>query len=148
MNHATPKMRYFAARLIVHEAEEKSSLHERKPTAVPVIEKLRPLLVNLTGSAGFRALLSRALALSTHEVPWMDGWRVAADGTLDGLEEVAEDLGPEELAVGSEVLLARLLGLLVAFIGEILTIRIVREVWPQLPPLDDFEQGDENEKSN
>jgi hypothetical protein len=31
------------------------------------------------------------------------------------------------------VLLAQLLGLLVAFIGENLTLRLMREVWPKVP---------------
>ena len=46
------------------------------------------------------------------------------------------------------VLVAQLLGLLVAFIGETLTLRLVREVWPKLPLNDlDFGRGDKNEKA-
>jgi len=45
---------------------------------------------------------------------------------------------------GRVVLLAQLLGLLVAFIGEDLTLRLVREVWPKLSINDvNFGKGDE-----
>ena len=47
---------------------------------------------------------------------------------------------PDELFEGGVVLLAQLLGLLVAFIGETLTLRLVREVWPEVP-LDDLDFG-------
>jgi len=40
-----------------------------------------------------------------------------------------------------------LLGLLVTFVGEELTLRLVREVWPKLPLSNlDFGKGDKNEK--
>jgi hypothetical protein len=47
------------------------------------------------------------------------------------------------------VMLAQLLGLLVAFIGENLTLHLVRDVWPKVR-LDDVEFGTEgtNEKRN
>jgi hypothetical protein len=51
---------------------------------------------------------------------------------LEGLDELAAQVDPKEIAEGSIVLVAQLLGLLVAFIGENLTVRLVREVWPKL----------------
>ena len=57
-------------------------------------------------------------------------------------------LDPDEFSEGGVVLLAQLLGLLVAFIGENLTLRLVREVWPKVPLDDlDFGNGDKNEKT-
>ena len=41
---------------------------------------------------------------------------------------------------GGVVLIAQLLGLLVAFIGESLTVRLAREAWPKLP-LNGLESG-------
>jgi hypothetical protein len=43
------------------------------------------------------------------------------------------------MAEGSVVLVAQLLALLVAFIGENLTLRMVREVWPKLPQINDLD---------
>ena len=47
---------------------------------------------------------------------------VKADGSLEGVEEHHAQLDPDELFEGRVVLLAQLLGLLVAFIGENLTL--------------------------
>src|SRR6185312_7598971 len=103
------------------------------PTAVfSVIDKLRPQLAALMGTVGFRALASRALALANAEVPWLRAVHVKADGSFEGLAELEAQVDPEEIFEGGIVLLAQLLGLLVAFIGEDLTLRLVREVWSKL----------------
>jgi hypothetical protein len=125
-----PQMRDFAERLIAYEIRENKSSGTTTPAAFPVCEKLRPHLANLMGNTGFRALLSRALARAEAEVPSLRAMQVKADGSLARLGEVEAQLDPEELAEGSVVLVAQLLGLLVAFIGETLTLRLVREVWP------------------
>ena len=39
---------------------------------------------------------------------------------------------PAEIAQGATVLVAQLLGLLTALVGEALTMRIVRQAWPEL----------------
>ena len=125
-------MRDFAERLIAYEARGKKSSRLENPGAFAVCEKLRPHLARLMGTAGFRALLSRALTLATARVSSLSAIQVKADSTLERLEELRPQLSPEEIAEGSVALLAQLLGLLVAFIGEKLTVRLVREVWPQL----------------
>ena len=100
------------------------------------------------GNGGFRALLSRALALANAEVPWLRAVHVKADGTLEGLEALHAQLDPAEFLEGRVVLLAQLLGLLVAFIGPSLTLRLVGEIWPQISLNDlDFGNGGKNEKS-
>ena len=140
-------MRDFAERLIAYETRENKSSETKTPAACLVGEKLRPHLATLMGNVGFRALLSRALALANAEVPWLRAVHVKADGTFEGLDELGTQVDPDEIFEGCVVLLAQLLGLLVAFIGEDLTLRLGREVWPKLS-LDnfDFGKGDKNEK--
>ena len=133
MSRATPKMRNFAERLIAYETRGNRSSGTRTPAAFFVIDKLRPQLATFMGNAGFRALLSRALALANAEIPWLRAVHVKADGSLEGLHELAEQVEADEISEGRVVLLAQLFGLLVAFIGEDLTLRLVREVWPKLP---------------
>jgi hypothetical protein len=66
---------------------------------------------------------------------------------LGGLEQLPAQLGLEEFFEGRVVLLAQLLGLLVAFIGENLTLRLVREVWPKVPLKDiELTKGGKSEK--
>jgi len=147
MSRAIPQMRDFAERLTACETTENKSTGTKTPAAFPVCEKLRPRLVTLMGNTGFRALLSRALARAAADVPSLRAVQVEADGSLAEADKLEVQAAPEELAKGSVVLLAHLLGLLVTFIGETLALRLVREVWPKLP-LDDFDLGeDRNEKT-
>ena len=80
------------------------------------------------GTAGFRALLSRALALAGAEVAWLGEIHVKADGSLEGLNELMAKASPEELSDVGIVLLARFLGLLVALIGDELTLQLLSNV--------------------
>jgi hypothetical protein len=125
-------MRDLAERLVAYETKANKSSKTKTLAAFLVGEKLRPDLAALMGSVGFRALLSRALALANAEVPWLRAVHVKADGSFEGLDELEAQVDPEEIFEGGIVLLAQLLGLLVAFIGEDLTLRLVREVWSKL----------------
>jgi len=147
MNRATPKMREFAERLMADE-EEGNKASTKVRTGFQVVERLRPQFAMLMGIAGFRAILSRALALANAEVRWLRAVHVKADGSLEGLEDLRAQLDPGELFEGRVVLLAQLLGLMAAFIGEDLTWRMMREVWPKVPFNNlDFMKGEKNEKA-
>lgn len=127
-------LRKFAERLIEHEAKGNKSAGSKKITAFPVCEKLRPHLATLMGNVGFRALLARSLVLAGAEVPWLRTVQVRADGSLEDPAGLAAQTDKREIAKGRIVLLTQLFGLLVAFIGEKLTLRLVHEIWPKLPP--------------
>ena len=133
MSRATPQMRDFAEHLIAYETGRIKSSETKPPVAMLVVEKLRPHLANLMGKAGFRALLSRSLALASTDVPWLRAVHVKSDGSFEGLDELEAQVGPDDFFEGRVVLLAQMLGLLEAFIGEKLTLHLVREVWPKLP---------------
>jgi hypothetical protein len=146
MSRATPKMRDFAERLIAYETKGNKSSETKNAAVFLVGEKLGPHLASFMGNVGFSALLSRALVLANAEIPWLRAVHVKADCSFGGLDELGGQVGPEKIAEGSVVLLAQLLGLLVAFIGGSLTLRLVREMWPKIPLNDlDFGNGDKNE---
>ena len=84
------------------------------------------------GGAGFSALLSRALVLASKKVRWLEKVQVKLDGSWHGLDELAKQIDPDEFLEGRVVLLAQLFELLVAFIGEKLTLNLVLDVWPKL----------------
>ena len=130
-------MRDFATRLVAYEARAD---RQSGATAFPVCAKLRPHLATLVGNAGYGALLSRALALSKAESPWLRTVQVESDGSLDAPEGLGGKVQPGKLREGQIILLAHLLGLLVAFIGDNLTMRLVGEIWPKVP-LDDLDFG-------
>ena len=147
MSRATPKMRDSAERLIAYETMGSKSSKTTIPVTFPVSEKLRPQLATLMGNAGFSALLSRALALANVEVPWLRAVHVEA-GYFKASDEPGAQVDPSDFFEGRVVLLAQLLGLLVAFIGANLTLRLVREVWPKLSLNNlDFDEGAKNEKT-
>ena len=136
-------MRSIALRLIHYETQDNSSSETTNTAIFQVTDRLRPHLAMLMGNGGFRALLARALALASAEVSWLRAVHVNADGTLEGLETPHTRLKPAEFREGRVVLLAQLLGLLVAFIGPGLTSRLVGEIWPQLSADNvDFGNGD------
>ena len=128
MNRATPKLRIYAERLIASEMSRNASSKSKPTAAFVVIETLSPHLGALMGAAGFRALLSRALVLANAEVAWLRELHVNADGSFEGLNELEAQANPEEVSSAGIVLLARLLGLLVTFIGEDLTLQLLSNV--------------------
>jgi hypothetical protein len=136
-------MRDLAERLIAYEAKANKPPKATPPLASLVDERLRPRLAALMGSVGFRALLSRALVSANAEIPWLRAVHVKADGSLEGLDELEAHVRSDEILEGCVVLLAQFLGLLVTFVGEDLTLRLVRESWPKLPLHEfDFRKGD------
>ena len=142
MSHATSQMRNFAERLIAYETHGNETAELRTPSVFHVFEKLRPHLATLMGVAGFRALLSRSLALAQEEVRWLRAVHVKSDGAFEGLEELYAQVESDEFIEGEVVLLAQLLGLLVAFNGEELMLQMVGDVWPELLLKDlDFNKG-------
>jgi hypothetical protein len=125
-------LRDLSERLIAYEIAGNKSSGAKAQAAFPVCEKLRAPLATLMGSAGFNALLARALARATTEVPSLRAVQVNADGCLEVVDRPALQSDAKALSRDSVVLVAQLLGLLVDFIGENLTLRIVRDAWPKV----------------
>jgi hypothetical protein len=122
-------MRDLARRLLVVEAANQSAPDAHLHEAVRVCEKLRISLIRLAGPDGFASLLRRSLALAQAEVPALQRVTVNSDCSMEGLEEIAADTTDGSVDAPMAIT-AQLLGLLVTFIGEPLTLRIVHEAWP------------------
>ncbi len=128
MDTPSPSIRDLARRLL---ADSQSAADSHAQEAVLVNEKLRIILTQFAGADGFAALLRRALVLARAEAPALQGATVNADGRLEGLEQLAAMQGSVASAAAVAIT-AHLLGLLVTFIGEGLTLRLVRQAWPNL----------------
>lgn len=131
MTPTTPAIQDLARRLIAAEAARNTS--EAPLSAVRTCEKIRLPLVKLAGVAGFRSLMARALALATAELPWLHPVHVRSDGSLEGFDAATGDKDAAQAAEAGVVVVAQLLGLLVTFIGEPLTMSLVCDVWVDLP---------------
>jgi len=128
-------MRDLAGRLISWEiSEQNRSPGSARPPAFLVSEKLGPQLATLMGRRGYHALLSRTLALSQKDVVWLSAVILAESGDMGIADDVLKKVDAQELVAGSAALVAELLGLLVAFIGDNLTLRLVGDIWPALFP--------------
>lgn len=117
--------RELAQRLLAYEEVETSPAKADMHAVSRVCDKLRLPLTTLAGAAGFRSLLARALTLAKRESPVLDAWEVKSDGSLQGLNGEASQSGT--------VLIAHLIGLMITFIGESLTLRLLHDVWLDLP---------------
>jgi hypothetical protein len=128
MDTPSSLMRELSRRLL---AASQTASDQHVHEAAVVSEKLRVPLTRFAGAEGFASLLRRALVLASAEVPALQSLKVGAEGRLEGFEQLAADTGTA--AGGSEAavaITAHLLGLLVTFIGEPLTLRLMREAWP------------------
>jgi len=130
------KMRALAQRLLDYEAFAGETSEPGESATLRVYEKLRQGLGEFTGVAGFQSLASRALALARAEAPSLNALRVSADGSLHGLREIQlqfdiDKVRAGEFPAGEEelLLIAHLLGLLFIFLGETLTLRLLRVKW-------------------
>jgi hypothetical protein len=146
MSRVCPETLKFARRLVAREMGEKTHSRNKAPEVFHACEKLRPHFVALMGSSGFQVLLSRSLALASNEVRWLRKVRLDADGSWAGLDEI-QHLDPATIFEGGTVLLSELLGLLTAFIGKDLTLRLLREVWPKVS-INDSEFGTDDHYEN
>jgi hypothetical protein len=128
-----PGMRDLAHRLLTYEADAGKTSEPMECPTLRVYEKLRQSLGELVGVAGFLSLASRALAMAKTEAPSLSAARIAADGSLQGLGELEPqfdiDTGEYPAGEGGVILIARLLGLLGIFLGEALTLSLLRNAW-------------------
>ena len=125
-----PESRHLAQRLLAYEAVAGGNSEPAECAAFRVCAKLRRPLITLAGVAGFRSLLSRALTLARAEAPDLSEVEVTADGSLKSLDEHAQT--DKVLAgAGGVILIAHFIGLLLTFIGDGLTLRLLQDVWPE-----------------
>ena len=133
-----PETRDLTLRLLTCEAISGNGSEPGLSASIRVYEKLRQSLIAFAGVAGFQSLASRALALARSEDPGLGSVKIAADGSLRGLSEFVHQAGcDKDQSEGNQgidgevILLARLLGLLLIFLGESLTLRLLHDAWPE-----------------
>ncbi len=131
MNLTTPELRNLAIRLLSDGTGEDEVVFFT--AAARFCVRLSTVLSKLTGPAGSRSLLSRAMVLARQEAPCLAIVQVMPDGRLQGFEDIIPDQEQEEWNNAGVVLVTQLLGLLHAFIGQQLTMQLVDEAWHIAP---------------
>jgi hypothetical protein len=128
----SPEMRDLALQLLDQEVVS-GQTSESAPTAmVRLSEKLRRSLSAVVGVADYRMLVSRALTLAKEEAPILNSIQVTADGALLGATEREPQNDKNDAGHGEVIFIAQLLGLFLALVGAVLTLRLVQDIAPQL----------------
>jgi hypothetical protein len=122
------KTRDLARSLVAHEADASTTSLRAEPATVRVYERLRRHLGSAVGVDGFHALASRALALAKSESPQLSAVQITASGALRGLGEVESQTDADEDGEAGIILIAQLLGLFLAFLGEATTLRLIEDL--------------------
>jgi hypothetical protein len=126
---AAPEMRDLAHRLLTYEADAGSGSEPTRSPTLRVYEKLRHSLIEFVGISGFQSLATRALTLTRPEAAGLGVLRIASNGSLEGLDEIDTH---SDMVRGGDVgvlLIAHMLGLLRMFLGEALTLSLLRIAW-------------------
>lgn len=115
-----------ARELLAQESSTSEPAETRAEVALRVFEKLRVTLSRNIGVLGFQVLFARAWGLTHAEGHGLKSVPFKAESIFEGFAESMRQQGAEAAAEGSAELLGQLLGLLMTFIGEDLTLHIVR----------------------
>jgi hypothetical protein len=99
-----------------------------------VYEKLRQQLRAPIGIGGFQALASRALVLARSEALSLNAVQITAEGCLNGLGELEEQMNLDQGGEAGVILIAHLLGLFLTFLGTATTQRLVQDIFPHFEP--------------
>jgi hypothetical protein len=126
-----------AQRLLTYESTADKSTRPVESATLRVYEKLRQSLTAIAGVTGFQSLACRALVLSKSEDISLDVAQIAADGSLRDFNEYEPqaDIDKDQTSIYQAnergiILIARILGLLLTFLGEALTLSLLRNAWP------------------
>jgi len=134
-----PEMRDLAHRLLAFEAAADKTSEPAMSAPLRVYEKLRQSLCALAGVAAFQSIAFSALTQAKSEAPDLWAVRIAADGSLEGLGEFENQpdefepqpgSGKEQAGDGGIILIDHVLGLLLIFLGQAITINLLRNAWP------------------
>ena len=135
-------LRRLALKVLAQRAGPGAGAEALAAAARRAYDELAQVAAPLIGQAGVDALTGRALHLTQRQYPWLvpPGDPQQSEGPF---AQVISSLERQDPAVATEAagaLFATFTGLLVTFIGEPLTARLLRKAWP-----DAFSEADKEE---
>lgn len=119
-----------AKRLLASEGDSGLSSEECAGAARRVYETLNARLAPLLGSAGVQMLFVRSGKLAQAEFA-----SVAEVGTPEGLSELGaclQALDPADATEAAAILFGTFLDLITTFVGDRLTVLVLRSAWPTI----------------
>jgi len=138
MKREFPGVRSFTRSLIEWRVEERDQ--ECHQAAEWLLEELSERMTPLIGRAGYHLLLSRALKKAKEKHPVLAAVRVERNGKtylsgMDALRKEEEEGEGESDEGAAETLLSEFIALTARFLGADMAIRLVRQSFPDAPPL-------------
>jgi hypothetical protein len=124
--------RQLALKVLAHHAGANAGSEAVGAAALRVYDQLARVSAQLIGHAGVDALTGRALHLAQQEYPWLVYTRELEPPEAP-FSQIVVCLKRQDPAVASEAAAAvfgTITGLLVTFIGEPLTMQLLRKTWP------------------
>jgi hypothetical protein len=121
--------------LLAYEVEEPQDPGALAEAAERICHKLSVRLARLITPVGYEALVTRAKQLATPQFPFLAGVRVGSgsESCLDGLRESVRGVDTAGVLHGLATTVANITNLLMTFVGDELTVHLLREIWPDLP---------------
>jgi hypothetical protein len=125
-------LRQLALKVLAQHAGSAPDAEALAAAARRAYDDLARVSAPLIGQVGVEALTGRALHLAQRQYPWLVHAREPEHAEAS-FAQVVISLGRQDPVVATEAagaVFATLTGLLVAFIGEPLTVGLLRKAWP------------------
>ena len=119
-----------AKQLLANEGGSGRSSTECAAAAWRVYEKLNARLAPLLGSAGVQMLFVRSAKLAQAEFASLA--EVATPGGLSKLGACLQALDPADATEAAAILFGTFLDLITTFVGDRLTVLVLRSAWPTI----------------
>jgi hypothetical protein len=128
----TTPLQQLALRVLAQHAGPAADAEALAAAARRAYDDLVRVSAPLIGQVGVDALIGRALHLAQREYPWLAQTRdpELRTGSIDQIIVCLEQQDPAVAIEAAGAVFGRLTGLLVTFIGEPLTMGLLRVAWP------------------
>jgi hypothetical protein len=126
-------LRQLAVRVLTRHSGTGEGAETLATAARLAYDELSGVSTPLIGQVGVDALTARALHLAQREYPWLGDPAEESPHTNEPFARVIVNLGRQHPAIATEgtaAVFATLAGLLITFIGEPLTMALLRKAWP------------------
>jgi hypothetical protein len=128
----TAALRQLALKVVAHHAGPAGDTDAFAAAAQHTYDDLARVSAQLIGQVGVDALTGRALHLAQREYPWLVHRREPEqpEGPFAQVVVCLKRQNPAVAAEAAGAVFTTLAGLLVTFIGESLTMQLLRRAWP------------------
>ena len=135
MTEAEPAQHVLARWLLTAEMRDAAGPEVLNDAVERVCQKLSRRLAAIITVVGYRALVGRALHLARADFPLLNMVRVAStdDSCFEGLAQHLPDTDFDAMQDALTAVLASIITLLDTFIGEDLVLRLLGDIWPDMP---------------